>query len=229
MTDFLEKLQPIDLLGERVYRQLRSYLWSGNVRWGEILRESVLASRLGVSRTPVREALTRLAGEGFLENRGRSFAVPLLTEDDIEEIYHLRVLLETDAVRMAATAVKQQPSRIKRVQEATAHAKRAVSEGDDEGFISANHDFRAAWLALVRNRRLVAAVELYAGLVRSLQILSLGDRKRQVVVLEYMERICQDMKSGDSEKAAQTMLDYLSIARAAMQESLPAALENQAS
>jgi len=229
MTDFLEKLQPIDLLGERVYRQLRSYLWSGNVRWGEILRESVLASRLGVSRTPVREALTRLAGEGFLENRGRSFAVPLLTEDDIEEIYHLRVLLETDAVRMAATAAKQQPSRIKRVQEATAHAKRAVSEGDDEGFISANHDFRAAWLALVRNRRLVAAVELYAGLVRSLQILSLGDRKRQVVVLEYMERICQDMKSGDSEKAAQTMLDYLSIARAAMQESLPAALENQAS
>src|SRR3546814_10143665 len=92
MTDFREKIQPIDLLGERVYRQLMSYLWSGNVRWGETLRESVLAARLGVSRTPVREALTRLAGEGFLENRGRSFAVPRLNEDDIEEIYHLRVL-----------------------------------------------------------------------------------------------------------------------------------------
>src|SRR3546814_1627295 len=116
MTDFLEKIQPIDLLGERVYRQLRSYLWSGNVRWGETLRESVVAARLGVSRTPVREALTRLAGEGFLENRGRSFAVPRLNEDDIEEIYHLRVLLETDAVGMAAQEVKQHPSSIKRVQ-----------------------------------------------------------------------------------------------------------------
>ncbi|MBV7484069.1 GntR family transcriptional regulator [Bordetella sp. BOR01] len=229
MNDFLEKIQRIDLLGERVYRQLRSYLWSGNVRWGETLRESILAARLGVSRTPVREALTRLAGEGFLENRGRSFAVPLLTEEDIEEIYHLRVLLETDAVRMAAAAVEQQPSRIKRVQEATEHAKRAVRDGDDEGFISANYDFRAAWLALVQNRRLVAAVELYAGLVRSLQILSLGDRKRQIVVLESMEKICQDMKSGDAEKASQTMLHYLAIARMAMLQSLPAALENQVS
>lgn len=229
MNDFLEKIPRIDLLGERVYRQLRSYLWSGNVRWGETLRESVLATRLGVSRTPVREALTRLAGEGFLENRGRSFAVPLLSEDDIEEICHLRVLLETDAARMAARAVREKPARIKPVQAAIEHARQAVQDGDDEGFISSNHDFRAAWLGLVQNRRLVGAVELYAGLVRSLQILSLGDRQRQVVVLEYMERICQDMKSGDAEKAAQTMLDYLSIARTAMQQSLPAALKNQAS
>jgi|HigsolmetaAR204D_1030405.scaffolds.fasta_scaffold11038_2 Transcriptional regulators len=229
MTDFLEKLQPIDLLSERVYRQLRSYLWSGNVRWGEVLRESVLASRLGVSRTPVREALTRLASEGFLETRGRSFAVPLLTKEDIEEICHLRVLLETDAIRMAAAAVKQQPSRLKGVQDAIERARRAVQQGDSEEFIEANHDFRATWLALVHNKRLVSAVELYAGLVRSLQILSLGDPQRQVIVLEYMEKIGQHLKSGDSEKAAETMLDYLSIARTAMQQILPAALESQAS
>jgi len=229
MNDFLERIPRIDLLGEQVYRQLRSYLWSGNVRWGETLRESVLASRLGVSRTPVREALTRLASEGFLEIRGRSFAVPRLSEDDIEEICHLRVLLETDAVRSATAAVRQRAARIKRVQEAIAHARRAVRDGDDEGFISSNHDFRAAWLGLVRNKRLVSAVELYAGLVRSLQILSLGDRQRQVVVLEYMEKICRDMKSGDEEKAARTMFDYLSIARAAMQQSLPVAMEGLAS
>ena len=229
MNDFLQKIPPTDLLGERVYRQLRSYLWSGNVRWGETLRESVLATRLGVSRTPVREALTRLAGEGFLENRGRGFAVPLLAEDDIEEIYHLRVLLETDAVRMVTAALKRQPSCIKRVEEAVEHARQAVQGGDDEGFISSNRHFRAAWLALVPNKRLVGAVELYAGLVRSLQILSLGDHKRQAVVLEYMEKICQDMKSGDEEQTAQTMIEYLSIARVAMQQSLPVALEHQAS
>jgi DNA-binding GntR family transcriptional regulator len=164
-----------------------------------------------------------------LESRGRSFAVPRLSEDDIEEICHLRVLLETDAVRIATAAVRQQPSRIKRVQEATAHARQAVQDGDDEGFISSNHDFRAAWLGLVRNKRLVSAVELYAGLVRSLQILTLGDRERQVLVLEYMEKVCQAMKSGDEEKAAQTMCEYLSIARTAMQQTLPAALEEQAS
>jgi DNA-binding GntR family transcriptional regulator len=229
MNDSLEKLQPLDLLGERVYRRLRSHLWSGNVRWGETLRESVLATRLGVSRTPVREALTRLAVEGFLEVRGRSFAVPLLSEDDVEEIYHLRVLLETDAVRIAAIAVKQKPSRIKNVEAAIRQAERAALEGDSEGFIRANHEFRSSWLAQVNNRRLVAAVELYAGLVRSLQILSLGDKQRQALVLEHMQKISTNLSAGEADNAALTMLQYLSIARIAMLQSLPAAEKTQAS
>jgi len=229
MSDSLEKIQPLDLLGERVYRRLRSHLWSGNVRWGETLRESVLATQLGVSRTPVREALNRLAVEGFLEVRGRSFAVPLLTEHDVEEIYHLRVLLETDAVRIAALAVKQRPSRIKDVEAAIRHAELAAREGDSEGFIKANHEFRSSWLAQVNNRRLVAAVELYAGLVRSLQMLSLGDKERQTLVLEYMQKICATLRAGDAENAALNMLQYLSIARMAMLQSLPAVGKTQAS
>jgi len=229
MQNSLEKIEPLDLLGERVYRQLRSYLWSGNVRWGEILRESVLATRLGVSRTPVREALTRLASEGFLEARGRSFAVPTLTEDDIEDIYHLRVLLETDAIKFAASMVRQVPSRLAPVERAIAKADRAVQDRDGEGFISANLDFRSAWLALVQNRRLVAAVELYAGLVRSLQILSLGKHDREVVVLEGMRQICACLKNGDAEAAAKAMLHYLDTARAAMLESLPSVAQHSAS
>lgn len=229
MQEPLQKIERLDLLGERVYHQLRSYLWSGNVRWGEILRESVLATRLGVSRTPVREALTRLASEGFLEARGRSFAVPALTEEDIEDIYHLRVLLETDAVKFAASMARQNPARLGPVERAIAQASRAVEDGDGEAFISANLDFRAAWLGLVQNRRLVAAVELYAALVRSLQILSLGNRARQVVVLKGMRQICASLKNGDAQAAAETMLDYLDVARAAMLESLPSVAQHQVS
>src|SRR4029079_11804150 len=81
-------------LGDRVYELLREYLRSGEVRWGEALREATLAARLGVSRTPVREALARLASEGLAEAQGRSFTVPALTEDDLQDIYELRVLLE---------------------------------------------------------------------------------------------------------------------------------------
>jgi DNA-binding GntR family transcriptional regulator len=229
MQDDLQKIERLDLVGDRVYRQLRSYLWSGNVRWGEILRESVLATRLGVSRTPVREALTRLAGEGFLETRERSFAVPALSKEDIEDIYHLRVLLETDAVRIAAVAAKRSPALLVSVQRAIAQASQAVENGSREMFISANLDFRAAWLSMVPNHRLVGAVELYAGLVRSLQILSLGNGPRQIVVLEAMQQICEGIQNGDAEAAAQTMKRYLEIARLAMLESLPAVARHNAS
>lgn len=229
MTHSLQKIQRIDLLGERVYHQLRAYLSSGNVRWGEVLREVELATRLGVSRTPVREALTRLASEGFLEAKGRSFAVPQLTEEDIEEISELRVLLETGAVRAATLAVRKAPGGLKAVEAAIHRASKARDSGNVEDFIRANREFRAAWLELVPNRRLVHAVEIYAGLVRSLQILSLGNPTRQAVVLENMEKICREMKAGDADAAASTMLNYLDIARAAMLQSLPVIAEGQAS
>jgi len=225
----LQKIQRIDLLSERVYHQLRSYLSSGNVRWGETLREVELATQLGVSRTPVREALTRLASEGFLEAKGRSFAVPQLTEADIEEIYELRVLLETGAVRSATAALRAAPARLKTVEAAVQRARKAMDTQNDEDFILANREFRAAWLDLVPNGRLARALELYAGLVRSLQILSLGNRERQVIVLRDMEKICGEMKAGDADAAAATMLNYLNIARDAMLNSLPGVAKSRAS
>src|SRR5687768_15923867 len=112
-------LQPVERaasLGERVYELLREHLRSGGVRWGESLREATLAARLGVSRTPVREALARLASEGLVEAHGRSFTVPALTEDDLQDIYELRLLLETEALRQAASRSDgdQQVGQIKR-------------------------------------------------------------------------------------------------------------------
>lgn len=229
MNDSLQKIQRIDLLSQRVYHQLRAYLSSGSVRWGETLREVELSTKLGVSRTPVREALTRLASEGFLEAKGRSFAVPKLTETDIEEIYELRVLLETGAIRSATTAIRKTPARLKAVEAAIRRARQAMETGNDEDFILANREFRDAWLQLVPSRRLAHAVEIYAGLVRSLQILSLGNRERQVIVLENMEKICGEMKAGNAEAAASRMLNYLNIARDAMLHSLPAVARHQAS
>lgn len=228
MLDSLLQIPRTDLLADRVYKQLHSYLWSGNVRWGEILRESVLATRLGVSRTPVREALTRLASEGLLEARDRGFAVPLLSQEDIGEIYYLRVLLETDAIKLAALAVKTNESLYASVEKAVLRASEAIAAADDGKFITANAEFRTAWLSLVKNSRLMNAVQLYAGLVRSLQILSLGNRQRQVVVLEGMKQISLALKMGDAEAAAKDMLEYLDVSRLAMLESLPSMVQSSA-
>ena len=63
-------------------------------------------------RTPVREALTRLASEGLLASDGRSFVVPALTERDIEEIYELRLMLEPEALRRVAEAMTD-PSKLR--------------------------------------------------------------------------------------------------------------------
>lgn len=211
-------LQPVERsvsLGERVYELLREYLRSGQVKWGESLREASLAARLGVSRTPVREALARLASEGLVEAHGRSFTVPALTEDDLQDIYELRVLLESEAVRQAAGRSNGSEGRTD-IKRALEQAEAAHARANAEGFIAANRAFRAAWLSLVRNRRLVRTVELYADHVRALQFLTLGDPQRQKAVLRVMKDILRALERRSPDEASDAMARYLTLSRSAM-------------
>ena len=210
-------LQPVERsasLGDRVYDLLREYLRSGQVRWGEPLREADLAARLGVSRTPVREALARLASEGLIEAHGRSFTVPTLTSEDLDDIYDLRVLLECEAVRQAAA--RPAGSGVEGVRRALEECEAAHARGDGEGFIAANSRFRAAWLAMVRNARLVRTVLFYADHVRALALLTLGDPQRQKVVIRGMKDILDALERHDEQRAADAMRSYLGISRSAM-------------
>lgn len=215
----LKPVQRTASLGDRVYDLLREYLRSGQVRWGEPLREAHLAARLGVSRTPVRESLARLASEGLVETHGRSFTVPALTSEDLDDIYDLRVLLESEAVRQVAARPagdKQAAAGIRAVKRALEQCEAAHARGDGEGFIAANSLFRAAWLGMVRNPRLVRTVLLYADHVRALALLTLGDPQRQAIVLRGMRDILDAIAGHDEAAAIDAMRRYLAISRTAM-------------
>ena len=73
LVSTIKPLQRPLALGDQVYQTLRTHLREGTIVTGQPLQEVQLAEKLGVSRTPVREALTRLASEGLLASDGRSF------------------------------------------------------------------------------------------------------------------------------------------------------------
>ena len=90
-------------LEEKVYSTLEEEILSGRLPSGEVLREQALSKRLGVSRTPIRGALHRLAEEGLVEisaNRGATVAG--VTGEDVTDIYLIRERLEGLASRLAA-------------------------------------------------------------------------------------------------------------------------------
>ena len=88
---------------EAVYRHLKDLLLSGRFSPGERLSEPLLAQELGVSRTPVREALMRLAEEGLVELvPGKGARVRVFAPEEVEEVYGVRALLEGEAAREAA-------------------------------------------------------------------------------------------------------------------------------
>lgn len=89
---------------DRTYRALLDEIQSGALAPGAALAEVELAARLGVSRTPVREALGRLAADGLvIEISPRLTVVADLAADDIRDLFELRRALEETAVRIAAT------------------------------------------------------------------------------------------------------------------------------
>lgn len=89
-------------LADQIYERLWRRLINLEFKPGERLAEETLAAQLGVSRTPVREALYRLSQVGLVQvNVRRGFSVPTTTHGDIVELFDLRIALETFAIRRA--------------------------------------------------------------------------------------------------------------------------------
>ncbi len=86
-----------------VYESLRDAIWDGRIAAGERIREEEIARNLGVSRTPVREALQRLQQRGLLVfGAGRGLTVAHLTPHQVMQLYAMREILEGSAARFAA-------------------------------------------------------------------------------------------------------------------------------
>lgn len=90
-------------LGQHVFENLKNAIVKGDMQPGGRLIESRLAETLGISRTPVREAIHKLEREGYLRKLSRGgFSVLGLSREDVEETFGIRSVLESYAARLAA-------------------------------------------------------------------------------------------------------------------------------
>ncbi len=215
----LKALERPGSLGERTYLALRDHLLSGGFVGGEPMQEEALAARFGVSRTPVREALARLASEGLLESSGRSYLLPALSRQDIDDIYELRLLLEPEAIRQVTQRLSGR-KQLKPIRDQLAAMVAAHAAGDVEAFSNANYRYRAAWLELIPNRRLLRAIEHYADHVRYLRVLTLGEVGTRVVVLKGLKRLAAAFAAGNPAEAAAAMREHLHEAKRILQQAL---------
>lgn len=89
-------------LADQVFDHLENDILSGKYKRGEILTESKLSAELGVSRTPIREALRRLEQEHIIEESGKGSVVIGINEKDLEDIFMIRKSLECQVAALAA-------------------------------------------------------------------------------------------------------------------------------
>ncbi|MEY2476366.1 MAG: hypothetical protein QOG87_1681 [Actinomycetota bacterium] len=127
------------------YDRIKKAILDGNFPPGAPLAESALGDWLGVSRTPVREALSRLEQDGLVRRTDRGVAVTERTPEEILDICETRIALETAAARMAA--LRRTPLDRVRLERLLA-ALEEVSEPDPQDMSNRNSEFhRGIWLA----------------------------------------------------------------------------------
>ena len=118
-------------LEERVYDRLSDEILSGKIAQGTAITEMALCERLGVSRTPIRAALRRLAEDGLLRLEANKGAVVVgITEQDLVDIYKIRVRLEGLASRTAAEKMTEDEKRALR--ESVELAEFYIAKRDNE-------------------------------------------------------------------------------------------------
>ncbi len=153
----LESLIERRSLGQQVYERLKKAIVSGELGPGERIVESRLGTSMGISRTPVREALHKLEREGFLtKNSSGGFFVAELERSDIEETFGIRTVLESYAARLAA--IHHKAEELEPLEQKVRQYQDCLEKGDTNALLSINTEFHDMLYALSRSPRLIRMI-----------------------------------------------------------------------
>ena len=214
MTAVPQGDEPEASKAELVHRRLKEEIELGELAPGTPLSELSLVERTGASRTPVREALRRLAAEGLVDLVPRQGArVSRVSLQSVRDLFDVRALLEPAAMRQATEAATADPE-LRRVfaalrTEFARLERRAPSQARSRAFYDAADRFDWAIIGATRNehlRRTIAELRPHTARLRNL---SHVDPKRvEVSVAEHLS-MCDALLAGDADGAAAAIAEHL--------------------
>jgi DNA-binding GntR family transcriptional regulator len=193
------------LLRDDVYRRLRDAIVDGTFAPGEQLRDLELAAWLGVSRTPVREALLRLAHGGLVLARpGRSTVVSPLDVSAVRDARDVVAAMHSVAVREAVPALTDED--VAAMRDANRRFAAALDDGDVEAALRIDDELHGVPVRLSGNRALTTVLEQFTPTVRRAERLRFGSLRGRESVTQHDEliRLCA---AGDAEGAAAVAYD----------------------
>jgi DNA-binding GntR family transcriptional regulator len=199
------------------YLTLRADILDGTLPEGERLTEVTLAERLGLSRTPVREAVKRLILEGFLTRLpGEGLRVTGLSPDEVDQIFRMRALLESHGARRAALqATPAQAQELHRLAQVMTDHTPPADEAAMEVLSAANAQFHRTIVQAARSPRLAAMLSLAVTLGLSLRTYRLYDRHDMIRQARHHHDIAEAISARDADWAEAAMRTHVLAAAAA--------------
>lgn len=163
---------------QRVYERIKDMILTSELQPGAYVLHEELSERLGVSRTPVREALIRLEQEGLVENRPRHGvrALPVST-NDMRDIYQILAALESTAARTVAERGLD-PSSLAQLKQAVDDMDKALMQDDLDAWVNADSRFHRLLVEFSGNARLIGIVATVVDQSHRVRLLTLRLRPK---------------------------------------------------
>jgi DNA-binding GntR family transcriptional regulator len=205
----VELLQPEKpRLSEWAYDEIRRYIVDGALPPGTRLVENKLTSSLGISRTPLREALHRLEQDGLIErNPGTGLRVTGLTLEELNEVMGIRAVLEGHCARLAAERISDQD--LTDLFAAHEEAADAIRIGDLEALIAANTQFHDGINAAARSPRCMTMINEMRESVLRYRSEALNDEVTRKQSFDQHLEILMAMKARDTDLIEKLMRSHI--------------------
>lgn len=194
-------------LADQVFEHLESDILSGKYGRGEILTESKLSLELGVSRTPIREALRRLEQEHLIEESGKGSVVIGVTEKDLEDIYLIRGKLEGMVASMAAQSRDEE--KLALLKEALELQEFYLEKKDPDRIKQMDNKFHNRMYELSGSMVFYDTLLPLHKKAQKYRKASLESNSRAVASVEEHRKIYEAVAAGDSELAAKYASEHV--------------------
>ncbi|MFI8817789.1 MULTISPECIES: GntR family transcriptional regulator [unclassified Streptomyces] len=199
----METLRPVrrTLLRDTAYEAIRDAIVRGDIPPGAPVRDADLAERLGLSRAPVREALSRLIGEGLVESKPQSYTrVTRLVPRDVRDAAAVVQAMQELAVRGAVPHLTERDTAA--MCEANERFRAATEGGDVAAALRADDELHDTLVTACGNRAVAATIERYTPLIRRLEWRRFGTASAAHGSAELHDRLIDACAEGDVEAAA---------------------------
>lgn len=197
-------------LREQSLEILKARLVSGDLAPGEIYSAAALAAELGVSNSPVREAMLTLVNQGVMETvRNRGFRVVPIRRKQLEDIYNVRMLLEIPSIRSLAA----KPDDVRKIEpelrSKLAELRRRAEQNDIAGYLKTDKAFHLQLLGILNNPYLVSTIESLRDQVRQHGVRGVSARTILSRSATEHEEILEAILAGDEARAAELMRRHI--------------------
>jgi DNA-binding GntR family transcriptional regulator len=218
------KLFPVNLetykpLREVVFETIREAIITGHLRPGERLMEIQLAEEMGVSRTPVREAMRKLELEGFLVMMPRKGAyVAGISLKDITDVFEIRAALDSLAAGLAAERITEEE--LETLERSLLLVVESADQNDLKGIVSTDTDFHDIIYKASRNERLIQIVNNLREQIQRFRTTSLAFPGRMRIAVDEHRKIVEAIAERNVALAQALAQEHIENAENIMLEAL---------